>query len=613
MRQFFSMLCLIAVFLLPGQNVNAQPKARRTIMGTVTDHFSGQPIAGVTVALKNTNRGVATDEKGGFVLQNVPDSALTLVFSFLGYKTEEVPVGRNQSVLKVQLQPEVHNLQEVIVTGYNSVQKRQMTASVTVLAPSPNTEDYSAINENTFHDARQQPVTTFSADVDRASYANVRRFLNSGHFPPKDAVRIEELINYFAYSYPQPSGDDPVAIHTELAESPWNPGLQLLRIGLQARSIPADKLPPANLVFLVDVSGSMNQENKLPLVKAALKLLVGQLRPEDRVALVAYAGAAGLVLPPTPGSERTRIVQAIDALEAGGSTAGGAGLRLAYKIAAEHFRTDGNNRVILATDGDFNVGESSDAALQRLVEEQRETGVFLSVLGFGMGNYKDNKLETLADKGNGNYAYIDTWQEARKVFVQEFGGTLFAVAKDVKLQLEFNPAQVRAYRLIGYENRMLRNEDFRDDRKDAGEMGAGHSVTALYELIPAGTESAYLPVTDSLKYLRTDLSGRGSSEQATLKIRYKRPDERRSRQLEKVIRHRPGQLSQASADFRFAAAVAGFGLLLRNSEFKGKADYEQLAELARKSLDGRTEGDRWEFLQLVEGAKALTPSEMVKK
>ncbi len=362
-----------------------------------------------------------------------------------------------------------------------------------------NTEAYDYIAESIFVSAAFDPVSTFSIDVDRASYSNIRRFINDGQLPPEDAVRIEEMINYFTYDYPAPTSDHPFSVTAEMSVAPWNSLHKLVRIGIQGRKIDTEDLPPTNLVFLIDVSGSMQSANKLPLLKSSFRMLVGELRPEDRVALVVYAGAAGLVLPSTPGDSKDEILEAIEALEAGGSTAGGEGIKLAYEVARENYIEGGNNRVILATDGDFNVGASSDAEMVRLIEEMREDGTFLTVLGFGTGNIKDSKMEKLADHGNGNFAYIDNLMEARKVLVTEMGGTLLTIAKDVKIQVEFNPARVQAYRLIGYENRALRDEEFNDDTKDAGELGAGHSVTALYEVIPVGVESAFLGSVDSLR------------------------------------------------------------------------------------------------------------------
>lgn len=369
-----------------------------------------------------------------------------------------------------------------------------------IVAEPFNTEDYDHIIENDFHSVEQQPLSTFSIDVDRASYSNVRRFIQEGSLPPKGAVRIEEMINYFDYNYASPTTEDPFALYSEIASCPWNSKHRLVHIGLQGKKISTADLPPSNLVFLVDVSGSMEEPNKLPLVQESLKLLTDQLREDDRVAIVVYAGKAGLVLPSTSGSDKMKIKEAIDELQAGGSTAGGEGITLAYKIARQNMKEHGNNRVILATDGDFNVGVSSDDELVELIEKERESGIFLSVLGYGMGNYKDNKMQQLADKGNGNHNYIDNLNEAKKVLVNEFGGTLFTIAKDVKLQVEFNPARVNAYRLIGYENRILGNEDFNDDKKDAGELGSGHTVTALCEIIPAGVQDTFIRKVDKLKY-----------------------------------------------------------------------------------------------------------------
>lgn len=468
-----------------------------------------------------------------------------------------------------------------------------------------NTEEYGRISENPFLRVADNPLSTFSIDVDRASYSNVRRFLlTQRQLPPRDAVRIEEMVNYFSYSYPEPKGSDPFAVYTELADCPWQSQHRLLKIGLQARRVASENLPPSNLVFLVDVSGSMESPDKLPLLKSALSLLVDQLRDRDRVSIVVYAGNAGLVLPATPGSDRAAILDSIGRLEAGGSTAGGAGIRLAYEIAKANFIRGGNNRVILATDGDFNVGASSDGDLETLIEEKRRDGIFLTVLGFGTGNVKDSKMELLADKGNGNYAYIDTLMEARKVLVSEIGGTLFTVAKDVKLQLEFNPAQVAGYRLIGYENRLLRSQDFNDDTKDAGEMGSGHSVTALYELVPAGVEVP--AASDPLKY-QTPPKSSGSGELLTVKVRYKDPDGERSRLIELPVFDSSRRFAQASDDFRFAAAVAELGMLLRNSPARGDASFEEAASLAASARARDVEGYRAEFLQMVDAARALAP------
>lgn len=461
-------------------------------------------------------------------------------------------------------------------------------------------EDYERISENGFLRVAANPLSTFSIDVDAASYGNVRRFINDNLMPPKDAVRIEELINYFEYDYPVPEDERPFTITTEVSSCPWQGYHLLLHIGLQGKRIPMEGLPANNIVFLIDVSGSMNPPDKLPLLKSAFGLLIDQLREQDRVAIVVYAGAAGQVLPSTSGGDKTAIRDAVDMLEAGGSTAGGAGIVLAYSIAQQNFIKNGNNRVILATDGDFNVGVSSDAEMVRLIEDKRKSGIYLTVLGFGTGNLKDSKLEKLADKGNGNYAYIDNLLEARKTLVSELGGTLFTVANDVKLQLEFNPAQVSAYRLIGYENRLLNREDFADDTKDAGEMGAGHSVTALYEIIPAGVASGL--TGDSLKYQAVVVRNEaiGSPELLTINLRYKSPGDSTSQLLSQSVMEPGSDPIGTSDDFRFAAAVAEFGMLLRDSEFKGSATYGSVLKLASESQGVDREGYRREFIRLVE-------------
>ncbi|HKO56025.1 MAG TPA: VWA domain-containing protein [Thermoanaerobaculia bacterium] len=465
-----------------------------------------------------------------------------------------------------------------------------------------NTEEYGRFTENPFLRAVDDPLSTFSIDVDRASYANVRRFLNGGTAPPRDAVRIEEMINYFRYDYPDPRGADPFSITTELAGCPWNERHKLLLVGLQGRRIKTADLPPSNLVFLVDVSGSMQSPDKLPLVKESLHLLVEQMRPKDRVAIVVYAGAAGLVLSSTPGSDKAEISRAIDELQAGGSTAGGEGIRLAYDVAKENFQRNGNNRVILATDGDFNVGTTSDGELQQLIEEKRRDGVFLTVLGFGTGNVKDSKMELLADKGNGNYAYIDSIGEARKTLVHEMGGTLLTIAKDVKIQIELNPSRVAAYRLIGYENRLLAKEDFNNDKKDAGELGAGHSVTALYEIIPPGVDVPEASV-DPLKYQKPPAVAGSSAELATVKLRYKQPDGDDSRLLTEVVPDTPA--ATMSDNLRMAAAVAELGMLLRKSEHKGDASYDEALRLAQSVRSDDAEGYRADFMALVAKARSI--------
>lgn len=465
--------------------------------------------------------------------------------------------------------------------------------------------EYAEIVENNFLRVRNEPLSTFSIDVDTASYSQVRSFLGCGMLPPHDAVRIEELVNYFNYSYAPPIDDVPFATHLEMATCPWAPQHKLVRIGLKGRVIEQAERPALNLVFLLDVSGSMNDENKLPLLKRSLEILVKQLDRRDRVSIVVYAGASGLVLPPTSGTNSKAILRALKKLESGGGTNGGEGIELAYKVAAKNFHQDGVNRVILCTDGDFNIGTTQRGDLNRLIEEKAKGGVFLSVLGFGMGNYKDEVVEQLADRGNGNYAYIDTFSEARKVLVDQMTGTLVTIAKDVKIQVEFNPTQVAGYRLIGYENRMLATEDFNDDQKDAGEIGAGHTVTALYEIIPVGQPVNDVPAVDGLKYQSVIRSDTGD-ELLTVKLRYKEPTGDTSRKLEFPLRPSDQSFAAASDDFRFAASVAGFGMLLRDSECKGDWTYEEVINAAKESLGADAYGYRRECIDLMRNAKALS-------
>lgn len=474
--------------------------------------------------------------------------------------------------------------------------------------PGHNTEAYANIVENPFTRATDEPLSTFSIDVDTASYSNVRRFLEQGTLPPPDAVRIEELVNYFDYAYAPPEDrSKPFAAHVTVAGCPWNAEHRLVRIGLKGWEMAKTERPASNLVFLIDVSGSMQPENKLPLVRQALRLLAHQLDERDRVAMVVYAGSSGLVLPSTPGNERETILDAIDRLDAGGSTNGGAGIQLAYRIAVENFLKGGANRVILATDGDFNVGITNEGDLTRLIEEKAKSGVFLTVLGFGLGNLKDATMEHLADKGNGNYAYIDTLNEARKVLVEQMSGTLVTIAKDVKIQVEFNPAQVGAYRLIGYENRVLAARDFNDDTKDAGEIGAGHAVTALYEIVPAGTPADTAPV-DPLRYQQTPglSDAAASGELMTLKLRYKAPDGDTSELLTFPVNDTGVEWELADPDFKFAASVASFGMLLRSSAHKGSATFDTVRAWAESGLGGDPSGYRTEFLELVGKAKGIT-------
>ncbi len=587
-----------------------------TITGTVTDE-SGNPVS----ATVHAGKVYAVTDRAGHYRISVNENEKYLLFSAVGFADRKIKIG-SKKIIDVKLKSSSTALEEVVVTGYGTRKSRMLTGAVAgvVVSNSPqydrayqnnyNTEDYDNITENGFKKVTDNPLSTFSIDVDAASYSNVRRFLNNNQLPPAGAVRTEEMINYFKYQYPQPTGNDPFSINTELSDCPWNPQNKLLLIGLQGKKIPTYKLPPSNLVFLIDVSGSMMDENKLPLVKASMKMLTDQLRENDRISIVVYAGRAGVALPATDGSDKIKIKTAIDALEAGGSTAGGEGIQMAYKIAQQNFMKDGNNRIILCTDGDFNVGVSSDDGLVRLIEEERNKGIYLTVLGYGMGNYKDNKMQQLADKGNGNHAYIDGLSEAKKVLVNEFGGTLFTIAKDVKLQLEFNPALVAGYRLIGYENRMLNKEDFNDDKKDAGELGSGHTVTALYEIIPAGVKSPFLKDVDPLKYQheKKKKSSSFSNEIVTIKFRYKAPGGNES----KLIVHPVNNVSLPSANvsdnFRFAASVAGFAMLLRNSEYKENAKYSMVLQMADASLGKDDEGYRKEFVSLVKKAAELKNS-----
>ena len=468
-------------------------------------------------------------------------------------------------------------------------------------APDFQTESYDHIEENGFKEVGSNPLSTFSIDVDTAAYSNIRRFILKGEKPPKDAVRIEEMLNYFTYDYEMPKKGEPFSVSTELSTCPWSSEHQLLQVGLAAPQLKTDNVPPRNLVFLLDVSGSMNSPDKLPLLKSGLKLLVDTLRPEDTVSIVVYAGATGMVLEPTSGEQREKIIQSLEGLSAGGSTNGGAGIELAYQLAAENYQKDAINRVILATDGDFNVGVASRGELKRLIEEKRETGIFLTVLGFGTGNLKDSSMEQLADAGNGNYGYIDTLLEARKLLVEEAGGTLVTVAKDVKLQLEFNPLKVKSYRLVGYENRVLNNEDFADDKKDAGEMGAGHTVTALYEIVPGKSDDAGLRYQGG----RTATDAARSGELALVKVRYKAPDGDASELSEFPVKADAVAFAKSSEDLRFAASVATVGMLLRDSEFKGDSSFDGALEWARDSLGDDRGGYRSEFVKLVELVKVL--------
>jgi len=484
--------------------------------------------------------------------------------------------------------------------AFEKLQKVQDSITTSKEIQQRNNEEYDDFVENPFELTKNQSVSTFSIDVDKAAYSNIRRMINNGEYVNKNAVRIEEMINYFKYDYPQPKNNEPFSINTEYNDSPWNSKHKLLKIGLQGKEIPTYNLPNSNFVFLIDVSGSMDEPNKLPLLKSSFKVLLDQLRPTDKVGIVVYAGSAGMVLPPTSAKEKGKIIEALDKLQAGGSTAGGQGIELAYKLAQENFIKNGNNRVIIATDGDFNVGTSSTGDLQTLVEEKRKSGVFLTCLGFGMGNFKDNRMETLANKGNGNYAYIDNLQEANKFLGKEFAGNMYAIAKDVKIQIEFNPKYVKFYRLIGYENRKLKNEDFTNDKIDAGELGSGHTVTALYEVIPNDVNSEFLPKENDLKYTKNTNDENFNDELATVKFRYKKPDGDTSSEIIQVVKNTNQSFSSSSDDFKFASSVAWFGLVLRNSALIKNKDLKEIENLAKKGRGKDDEGYRAEFVRLVE-------------
>lgn len=601
---------IILLSTLLALNVNA-----RYVNGTVYDE-SGQTLAGVNVIIKGTSTGTTTDINGFYSIEVASEESV-LVFSFVGYETKKMKVGKSK-VLDVTLKAAELELQEVVVAE-DAVSRPMMQRSKLAkgagnmsMSYAPpyydhgqyhNTEEYATIHENGFKKVLDNALSTFSIDVDAASYSNMRRFINNGQLPPKDAVRIEEMINYFNYDYENPTGKDPFSINTEVARAPWNENHLIAQIGLQGKKIELENLPASNIVFLLDVSGSMSAPNKLPLLKSAFKLLVNELRSQDKVSIVVYAGAAGVVLEPTDGNDKKKIMEALDRLQAGGSTAGGAGINLAYKLAKEQFVEGGNNRVVLATDGDFNVGASSNASMERLIEEKREDGIFLTVLGFGMGNYKDSKMEILADKGNGNYAYIDTMKEAKKVLVNEFGGTMFTIAKDVKIQVEVNPAVVQAYRLIGYENRLLNDEDFNDDKKDAGELGSGHTVTALYEIIPVGVESDFVKDIDPLKYQSKDQKVTGSTDELlTVKFRYKEPDGTKSKLITQVVEN---EIQKSSDNLDWSMAVAGFGMLLRDSEYKNDLSYDDVISLTKSSKGKDAFGYRAEFIELVDLASRM--------
>jgi len=645
--RFLALAAVLSV-LAVGVSSTAQTSVG-TVTGVVKDP-AGVPMPGVTIQI--TTRGATpltrvSDPTGAFTFERVPIADYEVKATLTGFKqfTTRITVAVSKTT-RLDIVMQVNGTAEsVIVMGQSGETKARVGSGAgrgggyaggvvggvvgglpTPAAPPPaapipfgglggrvdprspvrefNTEAYDRIDDNPFRRVSQDPLSTFSIDVDTASYANTRRFLNTGSLPPRDAVRIEELVNYFRFDYPRPANGQPFSVTTEIALCPWNPRHHLALVGLQARPLETDSEIARNLVFLLDVSGSMMPPDKLPLIKTAMRMLVDTLTERDRIAIVVYAGASGLVLPSTSGAHKEQIHQAIAALEAGGSTNGAAGITLAYQVAQDHFARGGINRVILATDGDFNVGVTNQGDLTRLIEEKRATGIFLSVLGVGTGNIKDSTMEKLADRGNGNYAYLDSLHEARKVLVKEAGATLVTVAKDVKIQVEFNPQNVAAYRLIGYENRVLRNQDFNDDKKDAGDIGAGHTVTALYEIVPAGVEIETSSV-DPLKYQRptqTATSAAGRDELMTVKLRYKAPDGDESRLITVPVKNRTSDLS---ANVGFAAAVAEFGMVLRQSEHRGASTFQDAASLARRFRGADPDGYRAEFVRLVELAGSL--------
>jgi Ca-activated chloride channel family protein len=620
-----------------------------SMTGTVKDP-AGAPVPGATIRIVAPGMSpysTVSDVKGSFTFQRVPVAEYAVTVTLPGFKTftgkiavAAKPVARLDIVLQpaglaesAKLQAEAP-LMDALTRAVAAQGRTAAVAGSLPAAPaspgqpvgiSPehgfpirpsrpdfNTEAHDRIDENPFRLATQDPLSTFSIDVDTASYANVRRYLNRGSLPPKDAVRIEELINYFRFDYPRPNGGAPFSVTTELAPCPWNPRHRLALVGLQAQPLDMDEVPARNLVFLLDVSGSMEPSDKLPLIRTAMRMLVDTLTARDRIAIVVYAGASGIVLPSTSGAHKERIHEAIARLEAGGSTNGGAGITLAYQVAQEQFVKGGINRVILATDGDFNVGVTNQGDLTRLIEEKRASGIFLSVLGVGTGNTKDSTMEKLADRGNGNYAYLDSLNEARKVLVREAGATLVTVAKDVKIQIEFNPVNVAAYRLIGYENRMLKHQDFNDDRKDAGEIGAGHTVTALYEIVPAGSEID-VPSVDPLKYQRPAIPAPtvARDELMTVKLRYKAPDGDVSKLMTVPVKN--NRATELSPNVGFAAAVVEFGMLLRESQHRGSATHADAVALARRFRGSDPDGYRAEFVRLVEIAEALTRQKQISR
>lgn len=590
------------LYLIAGCTVADACSQIHTATGIVRDAETRLPIPYVVVSVVPGDSVTQTDMEGRFRLTfPVTDSLQRLHFQAVGYMATQISASSSEYDLTLTPALMLMNSVEIISYSAPMIMERHNSATRMACITSPqktrraHTESYSRINENGFQLTRDQSVTTFSVDVDRASYSNIRRFISKGDTPPADAVRIEEMLNYFPYDLPEPDNGHPIAVFTESGECPWNEQHRLMRVALQAKHADVTDTPKGNYVFLIDVSGSMADDNKLPLVVSSMRYLLRQMRPSDRVAIVTYAGQSIVELPSTLVEKKELIEAALDRLESGGSTAGQSGIQLAYEQAQTHFIEGGNNRVILCTDGDFNVGISSPGELERFIEEKRNSGITLTCLGFGMGNFKDDRLETLADKGNGNYAYIDGMLEAQKVLGEEFYGTMYTVAKDVKVQLEFNPVNVQAYRLIGYENRMLNEEDFRNDAVDAGDIGAGYSVTALFEYIPAGITSASLPNVREKKYTRETIAD-NAPEIATVAVRYNLPEAKKSVEFEQII---PSAPSKMSDDFRFACAVAMFGMYLRESEHLKDVKTGEIISQAESGLSFDPGGYRSEFIRLV--------------
>ncbi|GAB1467445.1 VWA domain-containing protein [Candidatus Cloacimonadota bacterium] len=624
-------MIVLAILLLIGASAATNEQCG-AINGKVIQQKGKLPISGAKLECYQNSKLISstlTDAKGAYRIDKLLPGKYELKASSPNYKTytRKITVKTcKTTTVNIKLKAAVMQRENIVTPPTGSTSKLEMTSVMDMAGsggianyatpmpygnpgmyqPPNSTEDYSAITPNIFHSPLSEPLSTFSIDVDTANYSNLRRMLNQGQLPPSNSIRLEELLNYFSYNYPAPTAEHPFSVYSEMGVIPWNQKRNFVHIGIQGKKLNLDVAPASNLVFLIDVSGSMDSPNKLGLVKESMNLLVENLRGKDKVAIVVYAGAAGEILPSTSGNNKLAITEALNKLQAGGSTAGGAGIQLAYKIATENLIKDGNNRIIICTDGDFNVGASSDAAMTELVETNRKKGIYLTVLGYGMGNYKDNRMELLADKGNGNYAYIDTIQEAKKVLVNEMVSTLYTIAKDVKLQVEFNPAHVKAYRLVGYENRLLRDEDFVDDTKDAGELGAGHTVTAIYEIIPADSKESF-PGEIPLKYQDIKISdeARKSPEIMTVKLRYKLPDKDLSIPFDVPVKNVTKALNDCSETYLFSTAVLGYGMMLQNSEYKAALTWDMVKELAKNNIGKDVEGYRAEFLKLIDTAAKL--------